>query len=187
MTRRPEEPAGADGEVDHVQSLGIAALRGRWRAVFDANPPSGLTKDIIARMIAHCLQEEALGGLARDAIKLLDRLGRGEQTGELGRRLKRGTVVVREYKGERHSVTIVPEGFLWQGRTYPSLSKIARTITGTAWNGPRFFGLRAQDSAEGEGASPVRLQPSPSGKRSNRRGPLSVRASTTSGQARVDG
>ena len=57
-------------------------------------------------------------------------------------RLKSGTVLVREFGGTRHTVTIVPEGFVWQEKTYSSLSAIAKIITGTNWNGPRFFGLR---------------------------------------------
>src|SRR5215210_3117665 len=56
--------------------------------------------------------------------------------------LKAGTVLVREYAGERHTVTVVPGGYVWRETTYPSLSTIARAITGTIWNGPRFFGLR---------------------------------------------
>ena len=74
--------------------------------------------------------------------QLLDRLARGEKPSELNRRLKAGTVLVREYLGERHTVTVVPDGFLWADKTYSSLSAIAQAITGTTWNGPRFFGLR---------------------------------------------
>jgi hypothetical protein len=66
----------------------------------------------------------------------------GKTRAELNRRLKPGAVLVREYQGKRHTVIVVPEGFSWQDATYTSLSTIARTITGTAWNGPRFFGLR---------------------------------------------
>jgi hypothetical protein len=61
----------------------------------------------------------------------------------MDRRLKPGTVLVREYQGERHTVTVVPDGYVWRETTYPSLSTVARAITGTAWNGRRFFGLRA--------------------------------------------
>jgi len=75
-------------------------------------------------------------------VKLLDRLARGEKPNELNRRLKTGTVLVREYNGERHTVTVVPDGFLWRDMAYSSLSIIAQAITGTKWNGPRFFGLR---------------------------------------------
>jgi hypothetical protein len=69
-------------------------------------------------------------------------------------RLKAGTVLVREYQGERHTVTVVPGGFVWQGATYPSLSTTARAITGTAWNGPRFFGLRVATERDGEENGP---------------------------------
>jgi hypothetical protein len=60
----------------------------------------------------------------------------------LRRQLKPGTVLVREYQGQRHTVTVAPDGFDWQGTTYASLSAIARAITGTAWSGPRFFALQ---------------------------------------------
>lgn len=93
-------------------------------------------------MIAYRIQEEIFGGLDGEPVKLLDRLARGEKPNELNRRLKAGIVLVREYKGERHAVTVVADGFLWRDTTYSSLSTIARAITGTAWNGPRFFGLR---------------------------------------------
>src|SRR5450759_364082 len=74
--------------------------------------------------------------------KLLDGLARGDKPAA-ERRLKPGTVLVREYQGDRHPVTGVPGGYVWRDATYASLSAIACNITGTAWNGPRFFGLRA--------------------------------------------
>ena len=63
------------------------------------------------------------------------------------RHLKVGSIIVREYQGAVHEVMIVPDGFCWQGTVYASLSTIARKITGTSWNGPRFFGLRGGDPA----------------------------------------
>jgi Protein of unknown function (DUF2924) len=76
-------------------------------------------------------------------------MAQGEKPGtDVRRRLKAGTVLVREYQGERHTVTVVPDGFVWQGATYGSLSTIARAITGTAWGGPRFFGLRSANSKQ---------------------------------------
>jgi Protein of unknown function (DUF2924) len=140
------DTAAIEAEVDRIRSLGIDALRKRWRLVFGATPPKGLTKDIIGRMIAYRIQEEAFGGLDRETVKLLDRLARGDKPHELNRRLKAGTVLVREYNGERHTVTVVSDGFQWREATYSSLSTIARAITGTAWNGPRFFGLRVPSS-----------------------------------------
>jgi len=142
MAQRTIDAAAIGAEVDQIRSLGIDALRARWRMLFGAVPPKGLTKDIIGRMIAYRIQEQAFGGLDRETVKLLDRLARGEKPNELNRRLKTGTVLVREYNGERHTVTVVPDGFLWRDTTYSSLSIIAQAITGTKWNGPRFFGLR---------------------------------------------
>ncbi len=142
MAQRIIDAAAIEAEVDQIRSLGIDALRDGWRMLFGAVPPKGLTKDIIGRMIAYRIQEEAFGGLDRETVKLLDRLARGEKPNELNRRLKTGTVLVREYNGERQTVTVVPDGFLWRDTTYSSLSTIAQAITGTKWNGPRFFGLR---------------------------------------------
>jgi Protein of unknown function (DUF2924) len=137
------DPTAIEAEIDLIRSFGLDALRTRWRMTFGSMPPPALTKDLIARMIAYRLQEEAFGGLDRATAKLLHAYARGDKSRtELMRRLKPGTVLVREYRGERHTVTVVPDGFVWQGTTYGSLSTIARAITGTAWNGPRFFGLR---------------------------------------------
>jgi len=104
-------------------------------------------------MIAYRLQERAFGGLDRESLRFLHGLAR--HGGPPRRRLKPGTVLVRDYQGQRHTVTVVCDGFDWQGATYPSLSAIARAITGTAWSGPRFFAL-----ARGNGAphAAIRMQ-----------------------------
>src|SRR5438132_9741372 len=67
------------------------------------------------------------------------------------RRLKPGTVLLRDYQGQRHTVTVARDGFDWQGTTYASLSAIARTITGTAWSGPRFFALAPRNGTSARG------------------------------------
>jgi hypothetical protein len=154
MAQWSTDPKAIEAEIDRIRSLGIDALRARWRLVFGAVPPKGLTKDLIARMIAYRIQEEAFGGLDRATIKLLDGLVRGDKSAtEIKRHLKAGTVLVREYQGERHTVTVVPDGFVWRETTYASLSTIARAITGTAWNGPRFFGLRAAKAGKEDNES----------------------------------
>ena len=177
MDQRTVDAAAIEAEVDRVRSLGIDALRKRWCMVFGAAPPKGLTKDIIARMIAYRIQEEAFGGLDRQTVKLLDRLARGEKPNELDRRLKAGTVLVREYQGERHTVTVVADGFLWQDTTHSSLSSIARAITGTAWNGPRFFGLRMRGEPK-----PTDTKSQPPNTKSAKRSPSSVGANKTVGR-----
>lgn len=144
MIRRSSDREAIEAEIDRVGSLGLDGLRTLWRTTLRSSPPPALTKDLMARFICWHIQEQALGGLDRDNEKLLDSLARGDKPGADGpRRLKPGTVLVREYQGERHTVTVVPGGYLWREATYASLSTIARAITGTAWSGPRFFGLRA--------------------------------------------
>src|SRR6266566_9769994 len=99
MAQRTIDAAAIEAEVDQIRSLGVDALRVRWRRLFGAVPPRGLTKDMIGRMIAYRIQEEAFGGLDRETVRLLDPLARGEKL-ELNRRLKTGTVLVREYNEE---------------------------------------------------------------------------------------
>jgi Protein of unknown function (DUF2924) len=176
VPQRSVDAAAIDAEVDQIRSLGIDALRKRWRMMFGAVPPKGLTKDILGRMIAYRIQEEAFGGLDRETIKLLDRLANGEKPNELNRRLKPGTVLVREYNGGRHTVTVMPDGFSWRDTTYSSLSVIAQIITGTKWNGPRFFGLRVSGEPQtieaAKASRPQKTKPV-------RRNRSSVRASMT--------
>lgn len=147
MRRQRTDLAAIDGEIDRIRSLGVDRLRAEWQAAFGRLPPDALTKDLIGRMVAYRVQECAFGDLDRRCRKLLDQVARGQKP-ELGlnRRLKPGAVLVREYQGERHTVTVVPAGFVWRGVTYPSLSAIARAVTGTAWNGHRFFSLREAET-----------------------------------------
>jgi Protein of unknown function (DUF2924) len=107
--------------------------------VFGRTPPAPLSKDLLGRTIAWRMQEQAFGGLDRESLSFLEGLAR--HGGSPRRRLKPGTVLVRDYQGQRHTVTVAADGFNWQGMTYGSLSAIARAITGTAWSGPRFFAL----------------------------------------------
>jgi Protein of unknown function (DUF2924) len=157
MIGRSSDREAIEAEVDCIRSLGLDELRTLWRTTLRSSPPPALTRDLVARFICWHIQEQALGGLDPNSGKVLDSLARGGKPGaDAPRRLKPGTVLVREYQGERHTVTIVPGGYLWRETIYTSLSTIARAITGTAWNGPRFFGLRARvnhlETTEGEGA-----------------------------------
>jgi hypothetical protein len=137
------DPEAIEAEIDRIRSLGVDELRSLWRATFRASPPPGFTKDLIARFLCWHLQEQALGALDPETTRHLASLARGDRSRvDRPRRLKPGTVLVREYQGARHTVTVVANGFVWRETTYASLSTIARAITGTNWNGPRFFGLR---------------------------------------------
>ena len=140
MLQRFVDAAAVEAEIERVRSLSGAALRRRWQAEFGRPLPRSLTVELLRRMIANRIQEEAFGTLDRATLKLLDGLAGRARRRE--RNLKIGTVLVRDYQGRRHTVTVVPEGYVWEGTSYSSLSAIARTITGTVWNGPRFFAVK---------------------------------------------
>jgi hypothetical protein len=135
--------------------LASTAFASGWRLMFATLPPETLTKDLIARIIAYRIQEQAFGGLEPSLAKMLARLAEGKKSDELKRRLKPGTVLIREYDGKRHTVTVGADGFVWNGAPYASLSVIAREITGTKWHGPRFFGLRAPKSDPSNETNPL--------------------------------
>jgi len=140
MTGRSSDREAIEAEIDRIRSLGLDDLRPLWRTTFRSSPPAGFTKDLVARFICWHIQKQAFGGIDPQTAKVLDGFERNGKPPD--RRLKAGTVLVREYQGERHTVTVVPGGYVWRESTYATLSTIARAITGTAWNGPRFFGLR---------------------------------------------
>jgi hypothetical protein len=140
MRQQRTDPTAIEAEIARLRSLALDALRRHWRVVFGRTPHAGLSKDLLGRMIAWRMQELAFGGLDRDSLRFLDGLAR--DGGSRRRRLKPGTVFVRDYQGQRHTVTVTPDGFDWQGTTYASLSAIARAITGTSWSGPRFFSVQ---------------------------------------------
>ena len=143
MLQRLVDAAAVEAEIERVRSLSGAVLRRRWQAEFGRPLPKSLTLDLLRRMIGNRIQEQAFGTLDRATLKLLDGLARrgGARRGE--RNLKIGTVLVRDYQGRRHAVTVAPDGFVWEGTSYSSLSAIARAITGTVWNGPRFFAAKS--------------------------------------------
>src|SRR5215213_8219743 len=141
-----------EAEIVRIRSLTVEELRSLWRATVRSSPPAGFSKDLLGGAIADRIQEKAYGGLDKSALKLLERLAGGNGSRQLHQRLKSGTVLVREYHGERHNVTVVPDGYVWRERTFPSLSAIALAITGTSWNGHRFFGVRAAEGRKGRAA-----------------------------------
>jgi hypothetical protein len=134
--------------IDHLGKLSRAELRLLWEREFSEKAPATLGRDVLALGIAYARQERRFGGLAKPIARELDRLLARVLRGEapdaaLTTPLPRtGTILVREWRGATHQVTVVADGFLWNGKSYRSLSSIARAITGTRWNGPRFFGMR---------------------------------------------
>ena len=143
-------------ELAQLAQSPIAVLRARWRGEFRSDPPPAFGPDLLRRTLAYKLQEEAYGKLSTTTQRALD--GLMAQVAKdpnvrpaLPRRIKPGSVLVRDWKGKSHRVSVLARGFEHDGKTYESLSEIARTITGTRWNGPRFFGLRTERKG-GEGS-----------------------------------
>jgi hypothetical protein len=146
MSKRTESEIIA--EVEKLRTLNKYDLRLRWSTLFGKPPPPALTKDLLGRMIAWRIQEKFYGGHDKATLKLLDGLARrGVAKPATEPRLRPGTVLMREHGGVRHTVTVTPDGFVWRDTNYPSLSAVARAITGTSWNGRRFFGLRMKPKA----------------------------------------
>ena len=150
---QPVSPEVIASEISRLSGLPLKDLKAAWSAEFRREAPKGMWKDLLLRTLAWRLQEKAFGGHDRATLKLLEELGPKKAGDQRCQRLKTGTVLIRDFEGVRHTVRIVPGGFVWQDKTYSSLSAIARIITGTNWNGPRFFGLR-----EGRGQKDVRRQ-----------------------------
>lgn len=152
------DPA-VEAELDRLPSMPIAQLRLRYSELFRADPPKAFGPDLLRRSIAHRIQEKAYGGLPRETRQLLDRLVKtaiAKPNGrlELPRRIKPGSELIRTWKKKSHRVMVMADGFAYDGKTFGSLSEIASEITGTNWNGPRFFGLRPTASKEvGDGES----------------------------------
>jgi len=137
-----------EAELERLPKLPIAELRSRYRELLRNEPPKAFGPDLLRRSIAHRIQERAYGGLSREHQRLLDQLvkaARAKPNGriELPRRIKPGSELVRTWNRTTYRVVVMEKGFAWEGRTFSSLSEIALAITGTKWNGPRFFGLRS--------------------------------------------
>jgi hypothetical protein len=130
-----------------LADLDAVGLRAQWRRLYRSHPPLHIRRELLVLSIAWKLQERVLGGLtAADKRKLAgiaDELGKnGDLSQSPAVRLKPGVRLVREWQGQTHTVTVMEDGFEWQGARRSSLSAIAREITGTHWSGPRFFGLQ---------------------------------------------
>jgi hypothetical protein len=142
-------------EIAHLRGLDLKALRARWQSVLQRPAPDHLPRHLLFAIIAYRVQADRFGDLDHETRQLLDRTGAKESCTSMSARLvsfdqKRtelnpGTVLVREWDRQSQRVMVMSDGFAWNGETYDSLSKVAFAITGTKWNGPRFFGLRDKE------------------------------------------
>jgi hypothetical protein len=164
--------ADLEAALARLPDLSSDAARAAYRKLSRRSPPAAFSRDLLIRAVAYRLQEQVRGGLSPETKLLLDRLARGKAQAQ--RWIKPGSTIVRSWGGHTHQVVVTAEGFLWSGSTYASLSEIARLITGTRWNGPRFFGLRPRPAREGKAAgsgqevSATAVDPTPSPRRRGR-------------------
>jgi len=133
--------------IVRLEALPTHALRMEWRRLHRTDPPASLSRDLLRRALAHTLQERAHGGLSQSARRAL--LGHAvpnpaapdRATAAPRPMLRPGVRLVRDWHGETHSVLVLEDGFDYRGQRCHSLTGIAKTITGTHWSGPRFFGV----------------------------------------------
>jgi Protein of unknown function (DUF2924) len=128
------------------EGLSLDELRREWRQLYRREPPR-ISRDLLIRGIGYRLQEiqhVGLGKATRRKLKTLAKMFRttGRVGPDPGLNLKPGARLVREWHGHTHTVTVTEEGFEYAGMSYPSLTKVAKRITGARWSGPRFFGLK---------------------------------------------
>lgn len=135
-------------EIASFKTMDVQALKQRWRDLFDTEPPA-YNRRFLESRLAYRVQELTYGGLKPETIARLEALGEQLDGGNVTVRKKRaddrpiaGTRLIREWQGVAHCVTVLVDGFEYQGRPYKSLSAVARAITGTRWNGWVFFGIR---------------------------------------------
>ncbi len=148
---------GILAQITELETLPIAALKARWRELYDTEPPSYNRAHLVKRL-AFRIQELAFGGLSeetraqlREHVKRENLDTETERAARMTRRQRKngvpvvGTRIVREWHDKRYVVTVVHDGFEYEGRRYRSLSAIAKRITGSHLSGPAFFGLRKPD------------------------------------------
>jgi hypothetical protein len=154
-TGRASTTTSIGDEIVHLRGLDLKALRSRWQSVCQRPPPDHLPRHLLFAIVAYRIQADRLGDLDHETKQVLDRTVSNETGAAAAARLvsfdqKRieltpGTVLVREWDRHSQRVMVTADGFAWNGQAYDSLSKVAFAITGTKWNGPRFFGLRDKE------------------------------------------
>jgi Protein of unknown function (DUF2924) len=141
--------------VAHISDLDPAVLVESWKAVFPSPPPPNLGRSFLIRALAFRIQEKALGGLKPSALRILDRVLEGKSSLEpqraATRRAAPGTVLIRQWHGVTHRVTVLDKDVVFRGQRYKSLTEVASLITGTHWSGPMFFGLRNRQKETANG------------------------------------
>jgi hypothetical protein len=152
MSRAIQHATACREALSRLPTLDIGELRRHWRALYKSDASPHLSRELLLRAVAYRMQEVALGGLRparqrqlRQMAQQLNETGAANTPARPG--LKPGTRLMREWQGRTYDVLVLDDGFSWQNTHYRSLSALARKITGTAWSGPLFFGLKSNRTA----------------------------------------
>ena len=169
MSRLLQDATVCREALARLPELDLGELRQHWRALYKADASPHLSRELLLRAVAHRMQEVALGGLRPQRQRQLRQVAQQlKLTGAANTRpraeLKPGTRLVREWQGRTYDVLVLDGGFSWQDTHYRSLSALARTITGTAWSGPLFFGVKPSRTAN---RRPAQV-PGPAGEKAGR-------------------
>jgi Protein of unknown function (DUF2924) len=147
MSRRECDEAALEAEIAPLPDLSHAELRARWKLLFGRPAPKSLRRKFMARAVAYQMQVAAYGGLSAATRRRLREIAMAVRNGDRnsvlgGVQIKPGTQLIRQWQNTTHTVTVLDDGFALDGRTYKSLSAVAKGITGTNWNGYAFFGIK---------------------------------------------
>jgi hypothetical protein len=141
-------------DISRLQHLSSADLETAWRRHLGGSVPAHLPRVMLARLLAYRLQVQQHSGLSKATTRFLDQIADDLEAGREpampypnDQKLKAGSVIVREHDGVHQRVMVLGDGYAWNGKTYGSLSAVAKAITGTNWNGQRFFGLKEKQVA----------------------------------------
>ncbi len=152
MNRGIRDATACREALSRLPILDIGELRQQWRGLYKTQATANLSRELLLRAVAYRMQEVALGVLRPARLRELRQMA--QQFNRIGGastpsrpELKPGTRLMREWQGRTYGVLVLDDGFLWQNRQYRSLSALAKKITGTAWSGPLFFGLKPNRTA----------------------------------------
>ena len=143
-------------EIAALVDLTIDQLKERWRSIYNCAPPGRSSKKLLVSAIAYRLQEQVFGGLKPSVRTMLERVSANSIANRVPpvrpvSKASTGTVLIRDWRGQSHRVTVLERGVSYRQRNYRSLSEVARIITGTRWSGPRFFGLKSRSKETSNG------------------------------------
>ncbi len=146
MARRRQASVTLAADLAALEEFSRGALRQRWEDLYGTPCPAHMSRILLLRALAYRMQEQALGGLdpvkRRRLARAAEDLAAGRPPAASAPKIKPGTRLLREWQGVVHEVIVLERGVEYRDQTWPSLSALARKITGTRWSGPRFFGLK---------------------------------------------